>query len=202
MEPTNATAIWGNPSVYLLGLIVSFVVIATLRKLFSKRPSVNEAITIIAEAKEKEMRNLNSNSNSNETSQPCVCGQPATEPAPGIQRGRGGVNWLRNYFGMPPRWKRIVDSSQPPAFCASHAGVADEMVNQGLLDLRAKYAALNVDSSIFIAGFEQEHLLAKVKDSLTENQKKEQRARAAAAIKPNNVREMRQRTGTDEETSN
>lgn len=132
--------------------------------------------------------------------QPCPCGAAATEPAPTIKRGRGGIAWLRDFFGMPPMWTRETDHFKPHVFCRSHAHVADEMVNQALLDLRARYANLNVESSAFIAGFEQEGLLEKVKMSLTEGQKKAQ-ARAKMAASPGLRAVPSLRTGTDEETS-
>jgi hypothetical protein len=118
---------------------------------------------------------------------------------PTIKRGRGGIAWLRDFFGMPPMWTREIDRFKPPVVCRSHAHVADEMCNQALLDTRAVYTAVNVERSIFLAGFEQEGLLEKVRGSLTDKQKKEQaRARASAAPGLRAVTQLR--TGTDEES--
>ena len=135
----------------------------------------------------------------------CPCGEPATEPLPTIKRGRGGIAWLRDFFGMPPMWTREIDRFKPNLVCRSHAHVADEMCNQALLDTRARYAALNVEASTFLAGFEQEGLYAKIASSLTEKQKKEQ-AKARAALTPSPLRAVSSigssvRTGTDDESS-
>lgn len=182
--PEPAPEFWSSPVAYVVIIISAIAVLAITA--WKRRPTkLNATLTAMAEERERESGGTR-----------CPCGEQATDPAPVIRRSRGGLDWLRNYFGVPPRWTREIDHMRPPVFCRSHAHVADEMVNQALMDLRAKYASVNVESATVIAGFEQEHLLTKVSLSLTDKQKKAQRS---AAPGPLRAVSSIVRTGTDDE---
>jgi hypothetical protein len=183
--PEPSPEFWSSPVAYVV-LVVSVIAVLTMVVKMRRPAKINATLTAMAEEREREMGGTR-----------CPCGETATDPAPVIRRSRGGLDWLRNYFGVPPRWTREIDHMRPPVFCRSHAHVADEMVNQALLDLRAQYAGMNVTSATIIAGFEQEHLLAKVQASLTDKQKKAQRSAA-----PGPLRSVSSivRTGTDDES--
>jgi hypothetical protein len=181
--PEPSPEFWSSPAAYIFGaLAVAAILIAIVR---SRRPSrLRATLTAMAEERVRE-----------DNTTRCPCGEVATEPAPTIKRGRGGIAWLRDYYGMPPMWTRETDRFRPNVFCSSHAHVADEMTNQSLLDIRAKYAALNVETAAVVAGFEQEKLLQKIGDSLTDNQKAE-RKRAQRGTELRAVPSLR--TGTED----
>ena len=48
-----------------------------------------------------------------------ACGDPATHPAPSIERGRGVWDWGRELFSMPPRYRRSI--TRGDVLCSSHA---------------------------------------------------------------------------------
>ena len=121
----------------------------------------------------------------------CVCGEMATEPAPLLQRTRGAYDFLRKYFAVAPRYKRVIDLMKPPAFCKTHVHVADAKLDQFIFGVRSKYAALNSDVSAEAAAFELEALRNLVADSLTDTQKRAQKRSSTLRVLP-------QKTGTDE----
>jgi len=163
---------WTNPSIVFAGAVIAIILLGVIA--FRRRTHMVD-LAVLAERERERV--------ANET-KPCVCGEPATDPAPILRRNRGGWDWLRNYFGAPPRYTREVDGMKPHVFCRSHAHVADELMSQWIFDTRAKYSALNVETSVGAAGFEQEHLLTKVKASLTENQKRATKANQPLRMVP------------------
>lgn len=168
---------WTNPSLLVPLAVVVILAVALLQGRRGRRPGpAEEADRARADSAPR-----------------CVCGEPATDPSPILKRDRGAWDWLRNYFGAPPRYRREIDGMRPPAFCRSHAHVADEMLLQWVFETRAKYSALHVEVASGAAGFEQEHLLAKVQASLTEKQK-----RAVAKQLAPRVVSIARATGTED----
>lgn len=107
-----------------------------------------------------------------------ACGDPASEPLPSIERGRGAHDWLRELFAMPPRYKRVVRGDYP-SLCRSHAHVADAMVDEFLHNrVRGAFTAAYTKVAVEAAGFEKEFLTKQLSESLTEAQQREQRKRA------------------------
>lgn len=101
-----------------------------------------------------------------------ACGDPATEPMPSIERGRGAHDWLRELFAMPPRYRRVV-KTDTPALCRSHAHVADAMVDEFLHNrVRGAFTSAYTKVAVEAAGFEKEFLTKQLQDSLTDDQKK------------------------------
>jgi hypothetical protein len=175
---------WTNP--YVIGIAIisalAFIIAMVKRKPTALTTAMVEERERIVDAATK-----------------CPCGEIATDPAPVLKRNRGDWSWLRNYYGAPPRYARVVDHMKPVVFCRSHAHVADEMMAQWIFDVRAKYSNLNVEVAAGAAGFEQEHLLAKVKESLTAKQKRQGQSLApASALRV--VPLAAQRTGTEDES--
>lgn len=166
-----------NPYVIGIAVLVAIIIILVARR-------KNPAVTI--EERERLVDAV-------DAATKCPCGEIATDPAPVLKRNRGAWSWLRNFYGAPPRYARVVDHMKPTVFCRSHAHVADEMMAQWIFDVRAKYSNLNVEIAAGAAGFEQEHLLAKVKESLTAKQK---RQASPAALR---VVETPKKTGTEDE---
>jgi hypothetical protein len=104
----------------------------------------------------------------------CICGCPATHPMPRLERNRGSWDWLRSYFAMPPRYRRVIDTMGAYVLCKAHAHVADSMMDKFIFtDIRAHYASSNAELAIKAAMFEQEMLVEDLKECLTENQKRE-----------------------------
>lgn len=116
----------------------------------------------------------------------CVCGEPATDPAPVLKRSRSDV--LRSYFGAPPRYKRAVDHMAVPAYCRSHAHLADVLLDRFVYDLRAEQAATNASIAAKAANYEQEGLAKQIVESLTDDQRK-------ASRRPSNVTRLVQNGG-------
>ena len=125
----------------------------------------------------------------------CVCGEIARHPAPVLKRDRGAWDWLRTHFAAPPRYKRATDAMQPPVLCASHAHVADALMDEFIFRIRSEYSGLNARVAAQAAGFEQEALLKCVGDSLTELQKRATRRSTAT------IRVLPMKTGTDDAPS-
>jgi hypothetical protein len=125
----------------------------------------------------------------------CVCGAVATRPAPILRRTRGAYDFLRNYFAVAPRYKRIIDPMQTPEYCEQHAHTADAKLDQFIFAVRSKYAALNAEISAEAAAFEQESLRNYVAESLTDLQKKFLRKPAST------LRVLPPKTGTDDVAS-
>lgn len=122
----------------------------------------------------------------------CVCGEPATEPMPYIEREReddtaASVFFMRhhdrNVYAAPPRLRRTVDLTKPPALCRVHAHVADAKIDEFLyVRVRGLLAEANAKIAIEAASFEKEVLLEALKSSLT----KTERATKSAARSPVN----------------
>ena len=107
-----------------------------------------------------------------------ACGDPATHPAPSIERGRGSWDWLREFLSMPPRYYRSVGGSS--ALCSSHAHVADALVEEFIhVRVRGAFASAYAAVAIDAAGFEKEALARRLSESLTEDQKRDAKKRAA-----------------------
>jgi hypothetical protein len=126
----------------------------------------------------------------------CVCGAVATRPAPILRRTRGAYDFLRNYFAVAPRYKRVIDLMQAPEYCEQHAHTADAKLDQFIFAVRSKYAALNAEISAEAAAFEQESLRNYVAESLTDLQKKFLRKPVSTTL-----RVLPPKTGTDDTTS-
>lgn len=133
------------------------------------RPPTQEEVEALKYINQQESGNL------------CPCGEPATHPAPKLIRKR--TSWLQKYFAMAPAYKRVIprpkivtDWSPELMFCETHAHVADSMMDQFIYqDIRASQSKLNEQVAIRAASFEKEGLMQKIKDSLTEEQKKKVR---------------------------
>lgn len=122
----------------------------------------------------------------------CVCGELATSPAPVLKRTRGAWDWLRTHFAAPPRYSRVTDLMRPAVFCASHAHVADALLDQFIFRIRSGYSELNARVAAEAAAYEQEALLRSVNESLTELQKR------ATRKAPATIRVLPMKTGTDD----
>lgn len=106
----------------------------------------------------------------------CICGGEATDRMPYLERSRGASDWLRNIYGAPPRYKRVIDYTSPPVLCRAHAHLADSLMDKFIFNrIRAAYSDLNAQIAAESAAFEQESLYAQLVASLTENQKRAQR---------------------------
>lgn len=102
-----------------------------------------------------------------------LCAELATEPAPRLERGRGSV--LRDLFALPPTYRRVIDRSGPPVYCKSHAHLADSKAAEFLAAERAVLARAYAQVAHRAATFEQEELPRMMRESLTEQQKKDAR---------------------------
>lgn len=123
----------------------------------------------------------------------CVCGAVAVEPTPTLQRGRGTV--LRDLFGLPPRYRRVVPRGAALVWCSSHAHVADALLAEFCAaEIRAAFSKAYAAVAARAAVFEQEDLPRRVLESLTD----EQRRAAKRAGAPTSLRAVT-RTGTDPE---
>jgi hypothetical protein len=112
-----------------------------------------------------------------EASPKCVCGELAVEPMPTLSRSRGASNYIREWFAMPPRYRRVVSPIAPASLCASHAHVADAMLDHFIHHrVRAVISEASAKVAVEAAGFEQEVLLQKIRDSLTDRQKRTTRS--------------------------
>lgn len=129
----------------------------------------------------------------------CPCGAVATETLPTLKWSRGSFDWLRAIYGLPPRFKRVVDTSRAPDVCYAHARVGDSMLEKFLFDLRAEYSKMNQEVAIRAAAFEQENLLKQIETSMTDNQKESQKRASRKLTAP--IRILPQRTGTDDTAS-
>jgi hypothetical protein len=112
----------------------------------------------------------------------CLCGAAATDPLPVLKRDRGAWDWLRTIFAAPPRYKRIIDAMGTPAVCRTHAHVADAKLDEFVFRMRSAYAELNAKLAIEAAAFEQEGLARQLAESLTAEQRRATRGRAAVQL--------------------
>lgn len=114
----------------------------------------------------------------------CVseCGQSATEPAPRLARERGSV--LRDLFGMPPRYRRVVDRQGPQVYCKSHAHLADGRMAEFVAEQRTALAKAYAQVAHRAAVFEQEELPRMMRESLTDQQRKDARRGGAVSVLP------------------
>jgi hypothetical protein len=160
---------WTNPTVIFAGTVMCFIIIIMV--MLKRKPPVNMTLT---EERERSVA---------ETLPKCVCGEIATDPAPGLKRGRGAWDWLRNLYGAPPRYTREVDYMRPPVFCRAHVHVADALLDKFVFGIRSRYSGLNAEIAGEAAGFEQEHLAKQVADSLTEKQKRDQKRSAPGPLR-------------------
>jgi hypothetical protein len=167
---------WTNPSVILAAVVIAALIVA-----FRLRQRPNLSLAMDAERERIAI----------EAAPKCCCGEVATDPAPVLNRGRGAWDWLRNLYGAPPRYTRKVDHDRPPVLCSAHAHVADAMLDAFIFGIRNEYSALNATIAARAAGFEQEHLLRQITESLTDKQKRSQRVPMGATP----LRSVR--TGTD-----
>ncbi len=102
----------------------------------------------------------------------CRCGELATEPAPILARERGSS--LRDFFGMPPRYRRVVGrkaawwwDGDPLVLCRPHAHSADADMTRWLADQRAQTAAAFSRMAQEAAVYETVGLMQAVDASLT-----------------------------------
>lgn len=103
----------------------------------------------------------------------CICGEQATQPMPILNRSRGASNYVREWFAMPPRYRRVVNPMGLPMLCASHAHVADAVLDHFIHNrVRAVLSEASARVAVEAAGFEQEGLLQKIADGLTDRQKR------------------------------
>lgn len=111
----------------------------------------------------------------------CVeCGKPATEPSPLLKRGRGSS--VRDYFTMPPRYRRVIDREAPLCYCSSHAHVADaELTAFAAVEVDAAFKRAYAEVARKVAAFEQEGLADRVRDSLTDAQKRDRARRSGSS---------------------
>lgn len=125
----------------------------------------------------------------------CIaCGDVATHSMPRLARGRGSA--IEDYFGMPPRYRRVVPNGAAHTLCRSHAGVADgELASFIAMEVRAPFLKAAAQVAARVAAFESEELLARIGSSLTEAQR-----RAAKRVPTSGSREtspVRLVNGTD-----
>lgn len=166
-----------------VSIIFAAIIFAVSRALSRKRlPSAQETA-----AHEEAIRALN------DALPRCVCGEPATDPAPQLRWDRGAFDWLRSIFAAPPRFKRIIDHMMPPTLCKHHARVADAMLDEWLFKQRSRYSEINSKIAIEAATFEQESLLRQLSESLTDSQKRAMRKSSSPPL-----RVVSPRTGTDD----
>ncbi len=98
-----------------------------------------------------------------------VCGLPATQVMPKIERGRGAWSWFRELFALPPQYKRTVPAFRPPTLCDSHAHVADAHVEEFIhVRVRGKLTEAYREIAKEAAVFEQETLAKLLTESLTD----------------------------------
>lgn len=116
--------------------------------------------------------------------QRCVCGEIATAPKPTLRRSRN--DWIGQLFAAPPRYRRHVDPMDPPAFCSTHAHLADRELDRVITAIRARQAALTAEIAGEVANFEQEGLAKKISDSLTDEQKRVSKRGALRAVANSN----------------
>lgn len=103
----------------------------------------------------------------------CICGELATQPMPILSRSRGASNYLREWFALPPRYRRVVDHLAQPMLCASHAHVADAVLDHFVHHrVRAVLSEAHAKVAVEAAGFETEGLLQRIADGLTDRQKR------------------------------
>ena len=103
----------------------------------------------------------------------CVCGELATECMPQLRRSRGALDLLREWFAMPPRYRRVVETGGALCLCSSHAHVADALLDHFIhARIRAAFTKAYSEVAIDVAGFEQERLMVQLSESLTDNQKR------------------------------
>jgi hypothetical protein len=150
----------------LLTLLPVLLVLGLLVRNFFKRPPVGTALDPV--------RALPPGSPRCQTE----CAELATEPAPRLERGRG--SFLRDFLSMPPTYRRVVDG--PPAYCPRHAHLADSKVTEFLATERARLSSAYAGFAHRAATFEQEELPRMMRESLTEQQKKD--ARRPAPVVP------------------
>jgi hypothetical protein len=124
--------------------------------------------------------------------QKCPCGEIATESMPQLKRSRGAGDFLREWFAMPPRYRRVVTRDAPIVVCRSHAHVADAMLDHFIhSQVRSAFSRAHAEVAVAAASFEQERLLGQIGESLTEEQK-----RASKKLGPQTVLKVLPKTGT------
>ena len=158
--PQPDTNAWASP--FLLGALLLLAVGIIVGTLFRRRSTLTIASFELAQ--QEQARNAPR----------CVCGEVATHPAPILKRSRGDI--LRSYFGAPPRYKRAVDEGGEPAYCHSHAHLADVLLDQFVYTIRSEQASTNAAIAAKAANYEQEGLPKAIADSLTEEQKRAKRS--------------------------
>lgn len=160
MPTIESTNVWASPFLLLplTLLAVAFLVGVILRR--RSTPTIESFETALQARANDAPR--------------CVCGEPATHPAPVLKRSRGDI--LRSYFGAPPRYKRAVEDEAPPAYCHSHAHLADVLLDQFVYTIRSEQASVNASIAARAANYEQEGLPKAIADSLTEEQKRAKRS--------------------------
>lgn len=110
-----------------------------------------------------------------------ACSEPATDPSPAVARGRGSQ--LRDLLTLPPRYRRVVPSEDAPlVYCRSHAHLADSKTTEFLAEQHAALTRAYSQVAHRAAMFEQEELPRLMRESITENQKKEARRGASSVV--------------------
>lgn len=117
----------------------------------------------------------------------CPCGDVATHAAPRLVRERS--DGRQEVYASAPRYRRVVpkeaylfglieaDTSEiKPELCEAHAHMADSEMDQFIFtDIRAKQARLNQEIASRASEFETEKLMQRIRDNLTEEQKRKVR---------------------------
>lgn len=111
----------------------------------------------------------------------CICGDPATHPAPHLAVGRGVFDRLRTVYGLPPRYRRAVDSMRRPTLCFQHARVADALFENWILGTRQKFGLLSASTAAEAAAFETEGLENALRETFAAAQKKALQRRSSAS---------------------
>jgi hypothetical protein len=137
----------------------------------------------------------------------CPCGALATHPLPKLVRQR--ESWLQKFYAMAPQYRRVVPLGYVliPIFekeiqpklevCETHAHVADSMMDNFIYqDIRAEQAKINEAVAIKSAAFEQEALLKKITESMTDQQKRAVRKVTSLAPVPQLKTAKGDNTGT------
>lgn len=121
-----------------------------------------------------------------EAVQRCPCGDVATHAAPRLVRER--IDGRQQMYASAPRYRRVVprdsylwgiielDIVDKPELCEAHAHMADsEMDHFIFTEIRAEQSKLNQKIATRASEFETEKLMQRIRDNLTEEQKKKVR---------------------------
>lgn len=117
----------------------------------------------------------------------CPCGELATHAAPRLVRER--IDGRQQVFASAPRYRRVIPresylwglvdadpSTIKPDLCEAHAHMADSELDQFIFtEIRARQAKLNQEIASRASEFETEKLMQRIRDNLTEEQKKKVR---------------------------